>query len=154
MWQKLSYKIESESGEYAKRCYNVTNLTDGCNYFYRSSIPFTVRHNDTCPFQSEFGPLCTGGTSGAFTLTTGRVRPEVIGINTKHKLTFIRQATCSPLITDDRFVKPFLADNKQLYYRYFYGKTTPSACTGGFSNCTFEIPTGLNDIFSPSYSVS
>jgi hypothetical protein len=154
MRQKYFYDIESESGEYARRCYNGTNLADGCNYFYQPSIPFTVRHNDTCPFKSEFGPLCIGGTSGALTITTGRVRPEVIGINTKLKYTFIRQATCSPLITDDRFVRPFLMDNQNLYYRYFYGNTIPSACSGGFSNCTFEIRAGVDSGFSASYSVS
>jgi hypothetical protein len=152
-WKKYFYDIESESGEYARRCYNGSNLADSCNYFYQPSIPFTIRHNDTCPFKSEFGPLCVGGTSGAFTLKTGYVRPEAIGINTKHKYTFVRQATCSPLITDDRFVRPFFDENKSLYFRYFYGNSE-SACSGGFSNCTFEIRGGLVPGFGHTYSVS
>jgi hypothetical protein len=154
MWQKYYYDHESESGEYARGCYAGTSLADGCNYFYRPSIPFTVRDNDTCPFKDEFGPLCIGGTSGAFTLKTGHVRPEAIGINTKLKYTFMRQATCSPLITDKRFVRPYLVENQGVYFRYFYGNTTgTSACSGGFSNCTFEIFGGFYLGVSPSYSV-
>jgi hypothetical protein len=151
MWQQYYRGIESESGEYAKRCYPETTSTsaDECNYFYQPSIPYVVRHNDSCPFNSEFGPLCIGGTSGAFTLSTGYVRPEVIGINTKLKYTFVRQATCSPLITDDRFIRPFRGDDQQRYVQYMYGNTSGKPCSGGFSNCTFEVLLGS----SPSYSV-
>jgi hypothetical protein len=152
-WQKYFHGLETESGEYAKRCYNGTDLTDGCNSFHEPSIQFTAKDNDTCPFKSEFGPLCIGGPSGAFTLSTGYVGPGTIGINTKLKYTFVREATCSPLIMDARFIKPVLI-NQELKFRYFYGNSTGvSACSGGFSNCTCELFAGLHLDTSPSYSV-
>jgi hypothetical protein len=156
MWQKYYYDLESESGEYAKRCYVGTDKADNCNYFYEPSIQFTLNSNDTCRFKSEFGPLCLGGPLGAFTLSTGHVRPESIGINTKLKFTFVRQATCSPLIMDDRFVKPFIDDHGLLNFRYFYGNNTGnSACSGRFSNCTCEIVAEFNrgSNANPTYSV-
>jgi hypothetical protein len=55
-WLKYFHGLESESGEYARRCYNGTGLADDCNSFYEPSIQFSVKHNDTCPFKSEFGP--------------------------------------------------------------------------------------------------
>jgi hypothetical protein len=75
-WLKYFHGLESESGEYARRCYNGTGLADDCNSFYEPSIQFSVKHNDTCPFKSEFGPLCFGGPSSAFTLSTGYLGPE------------------------------------------------------------------------------
>jgi hypothetical protein len=155
LWQGYYYALESESGEYARRCYNGMDNADDCNYFYEPSIEFAVTDNDTCPFKSEFGPLCSGGPSGAFTLRTGYVRPESVGINTKLKYTFIRQASCSPLIMDDRFVRVFVADKKEVHFRYFYGNSTgESACSGGFSNCTCELAMGsISAGIYPSYSV-
>ena len=156
-WRKYYHDLESESGEYARRCYNGTDHGDDCNYFYEPSIQFTVKDNDTCPFESKFGPLCIGGSSGAFTLSTGYVRPETIGINTELNYTFVRQATCSPLLMDDRFVRPVLPvdmDNEGLTFRYFYGNSTgSSACSGGLSNCTCELSAGFHIGSSSSYSV-
>jgi hypothetical protein len=154
MWKRYYHNVESESGDYAKRCYNGASPAGSCDDFYQPSIPFTVTDNDTCPFKDDSGSLCVGGSSGALTLTTGQIRPEAIGINTKFKYTFVRQTTCSPLITDDRYVKPYVSDGQPLKFRYFYGnRTGESACSGGFSNCTFELSNGLHIDIDPFYSV-
>jgi hypothetical protein len=141
MGMKYYYNIETESGDYARKCYNGTDGADGCNYFYEQSIQFSIKENDTCPFESEFGDLCFNGPSSAFTLSTGWIRPETIGINTPLKYTFQRQTTCSPLRMDDDFIKPFRKEDKTLMFRYFYGhRSGIGQCSSGFSNCTFELP--------------
>lgn len=153
-WLKYYHDIEAESGEYAKKCYYGQDVSDGCNFFYQQSINFTEKHNEPCPFKSELGDLCYGGPSSALSLTTGKVLPESIGINTPLKYTFQRDTTCSPLLMDDRFIQPFIYVNGNLKtqnYRYFHGNTTgPNSCPSYSANCTFELPLrGLD----PSYSV-
>lgn len=141
---KYYHDIETDSGDYARKCYNRTDGADGCNYFYEQSIQFSIKQNDTCPFKTESGDLCFDGPSSAFTLSTSRIRPETIGINTPLKYTFQRQATCSPLRMDDDYIKPFRNEENTLMFRYFYGhRTGQGQCSSGFSNCTFELPCAI-----------
>jgi hypothetical protein len=139
--QKYYHQIEAESGEYARRCYNATGGSDGCNYFYTKSIPFSATENATCPFGRESGDLCFNGPSSALTLTTGKVRPEAIGINTPLKYTFERETTCSPLRTDGGLIQRVIDDNK-ISYRYFYGTRVANqfGCPSNLINCTYELP--------------
>jgi hypothetical protein len=150
--QKYYHSIEEESAEYARQCYNTSGSSDSCTFFYKQSIPVFTTHNTTCPFQSKVGDLCFDGSSSAFTLSTGRVNPEIIGINTPLKYTFQRDTTCSPLRMDENFIRPFIK-NKTLYYRYFYGSRKGDwDWSPEFTNCTFEVGSVLN-VFSPSYMV-
>ena len=141
---KYLYDFESECGQYAERCYNVSHGTDGCNFFYQQSFNYSIKHNDTCPFSSELGYLCHGGASSAFTMTTGRVEAKAAGINSPFPYSFQRSTTCSPLLMDQRFVRPFVQNHpsgrKYPGFRYFYGKRLGDlSCTMESNNCTFEI---------------
>jgi hypothetical protein len=150
VWIKLMRDIESESGEYVKRCYHAGSGTDGCNYFYNQSIPYTPKHNDTCPFQ---GDICLDGQSSAFTLRTGKVPASTIGINSPLTYTFQRETTCSPLKMDDRFIHPIIERGETIGFRYFYGNSThPLECQEGFPDCTFELSASWK-LDLPSYAV-
>jgi hypothetical protein len=140
--QKYFHEIEVESGEYARRCYNATDGSDGCNYFYKQSIQFSVTENTTCPFRSGSEDLCFGSPSSALTLTTGKVAPQTIGINTPLKYTFERETTCSPLRMDGDLIQRVVDDKNTVYYRYFYGSRVANqfGCPSNLINCTYELP--------------
>lgn len=139
--QKYYHDIEEESGYYSRRCYNLSERADGCNFFYEQSIQFDTFFNTTCPFTSELGPLCYDGPSSAVTFKTGIVKPETIGINTPLKYTFERETTCSPLRMDDTFIKRYVNKKKDVWFRYFYGsRTCDWNCSQSISNCTYELP--------------
>lgn len=145
--------IEEESGYYSRRCYNLSENADGCSFFYEQSILYDTSFNTTCPFTNELGPLCYDGPSSAVTFKTGMVKPKTIGINTPLQYTFERETTCSPLRMDDTFIRPFVDEKNALWFRYFYGnRTGDSACSQGFSNCTYELQEEF-PLTYPSYSV-
>lgn len=146
------YELELESAEYAKRCYNAEDRADGCNFFYKQSIPVFTVDNDTYPFRSDFGDLCLQGPSSGFTLSTGNVSPENIGVNTPYKFTFQRNITCSPLRVDG-FTQVFRNEKDEPYIRYFYGHRNGSiSCSPGTKNCTFEVHLEYDEV-TPSYRV-
>jgi hypothetical protein len=45
---KYFLDLETESAEYAKRCYPANARAEECSYFYVQSIHFSVKHNDNC----------------------------------------------------------------------------------------------------------
>jgi hypothetical protein len=81
--------------EYRDQCYKKDALTEGCDYFYISTLPFTEIHKDNCPFE---GQACLGDAV-AYTLDTGLLDASSLGINTAKKLQFRRRTTCTPLRT-------------------------------------------------------
>ena len=153
MAQKFYHDVEVDSGVYARRCYNASDGADGCDGFYQQSIPYTAIENVSCPFKGHSVDLCFDGPSSAFSLSTGKVPPEAIGINTPLKYTFERETTCAPLIMDDRLIRRTVDENNTIFYRYLYGrrKGGRGTCTGDLEFCTFELRIGFVD--SPSYSL-
>ena len=150
-WTKYSQDLEVESVEYAKRCYPASARSEECSYFYNQSIHFSVRHNDTCPFQ---GDICLFGPAGAFTMTTGIISPKTIGINTRLNYGFERTTTCSPLRMDNgRFIQRHIENGKD-HFRYFFGGfdgTSNNQCGRDHPNCTWDLPIEITS--KPMYRV-
>ena len=148
-WSKYFHDLEVEGAEYAKRCYPADARSEECSYFYNQSLHFSVKHNDTCPFQ---GDLCLYGPSGAFTMTTGMIHPKTLGINTRLKYRFERTTTCSPLRMDEgRFIQR-LTEPGQVHFRYLYGSFNSSPmCDPQLPNCTWDLPVEI--MSRPSYRV-
>ena len=151
--QKFYHDIEVDSGAYARRCYNASDGADGCNNFYQQSIPYTAIENVSCPFKGHSMDLCFDGPSSAFSLRTGKVLPEAIGINTPLKYTFERETICSPLLMDNRLIRRTVRENNTIFYRYLYGRRNgkQGMCTGDLDFCTFELRIGFVD--GASYSL-
>ncbi len=139
-WSKRFQDLEVESVEYAKRCYPANARSEECNYFYNQSINFSVKHNGTCPFP---GDVCLYGQNGAFSMTTGRISPRTIGINTRLNYQFERTTTCSPLRMDDgRFIQRHIKNGKD-HFRYLFGgfgTASNNQCGGDYPNCTWDLP--------------
>lgn len=133
--------LETESARYAKSCYGASTGYDSCDQFYRRSIPYTVQQNDSCPFP---GDICHGGHSGAFSLDTGLVSIDAIGINTGLRHRFRRKTTCSPLRTDQtRFLQADEDSTGKISWSYSYGSLPRSiwrSCASSRTNCTWRVP--------------
>lgn len=145
--RKYLYDVESDCGQYARQCYHAGDDADGCNFFYMRSFNYSIKHNDTCPFRGDLGYLCHDGPSSAFTLSTDSIKAKDLGINSRYAYTFSRSTTCSPLLMDKRFVRPFVQKHGpggRSYpgFRYFYGnRTGDMSCTSQDPDCTFEMRT-------------
>jgi hypothetical protein len=64
---------------YAETCYGENSTIDACNTFYRMNIKFQEHHNSSCPFNGN--SVCLLGESSAYTLDTGYLDSNVLGIN-------------------------------------------------------------------------
>jgi hypothetical protein len=148
-WYKYLLDLETESAEYAKRCYPATARAEECSYFYNQSIHFSVKHNDSCPFK---GDLCLNGPNSAFTVTTGKVWPRTIGINTRLNYSFERTTTCAPLRMDeDRYIQRYWDGSKDRY-RYLYGGLECNSDDDPkLRHCTWDLPIEIPA--RPSYRV-
>ena len=81
--------------EYRDQCYKKDAPTEGCDHLYISTLPYAEINNDECPFE---GQACLGSAM-AYTLDTGLLDANNLGINTAKKLQFRRKTTCTPLKT-------------------------------------------------------
>jgi hypothetical protein len=148
-WYKYLLDLETESAEYAKRCYPATARAEECSYFYNQSIHFSVKHNDSCPFK---GNLCLNGPKSAFTVTTGKVWPRTIGINTRLNYSFERTTTCAPLRMDEGHHIQRYWDGTKDRFRYMYGGLEcNSRDDPKLRHCTWDLPIEIPA--RPSYRV-
>jgi hypothetical protein len=149
------YQKEARAGEYARNCYDSQNATDSirCDFFYHSSIAFTSKSLDKCPFGSY--ELCLGGLYSAVTFDTGLVDASQIGINFESTHKFRRKTTCSPLNMDYSYVRNESSRNSDdATYYYYYGSiyddtTVPPTTT----NYTYKTSGHPFDWLAPVYSV-
>ena len=141
------FDAQTESAEYARRCYGEGTSSDGCDLFVQRDISYTTIQNDRCPFRDD--SVCYGGANSAFTLTTGAVSAQSLGINTKRRYEFLRSTTCTPLNMNSTFITSKQVGNLTVY-SYHYG-ATPSF---PFSNLTWQTLTYGDFIGKePTYSV-
>jgi hypothetical protein len=116
---------------YAETCYGETAVAEACNIFYNRTISYSVTHNASCPFS---GHTCLEGDSSAYTLDTGFVDYNVLGINAEQRFQFRRKTTCAPLVTNYPYLQYFRDENNNSWVGYRYGKN-------GANNLTFAQPT-------------
>ena len=90
-----NYQMEARAADYAQNCYDAETAADpiGCDFFYNSSIGFTTKSFDRCPFEPF--ELCRDGLYSAVTFDTGLVDANIIGINSETAHKFRRRTTCS-----------------------------------------------------------
>jgi len=144
------FHAQMESAAYADACYGTGNSDSGCNYFASQDIQFTEEHNAYCPFPD--GSMCYGGSESSYHLTTGPVPARALGINTKRRYEFQREATFTPLNMNGTYIT--LHQNGSHYtFSYRYGMNV-SRAGGPHSNITWQTFTH-GDFFEkvPSYSM-
>lgn len=145
-----NYQKEARTGDYAQNCYNSLTATDStrCDFFYNSSIGFTSKSFDSCPFKSQ--DLCRGGLYSAATFDTGLIDAGNIGVNSKITHKFRRRTTCSPLNMDEPYVRKSLPNDTT--YRYHYGSINDENGTPT-KNHTYETSGTPFKWLAPVYSL-
>jgi hypothetical protein len=89
----FNYMQEKEAGDYANRCYNAPEGSDGCNFFVTKSLDFEEKNETACPFADGF---CLE-ENNSYTLSTGLISSKELGFNVPIGYTFNRTTTCSPI---------------------------------------------------------
>ena len=89
----FNYMQEKEAGDYANRCYNAPEGSDGCNFFVTKGFRFEERNETACPFAKGF---CLE-ENNSYTLSTGYISSRELGFNVPVGYTFNRTTTCSPI---------------------------------------------------------
>lgn len=89
----FNYMQEKEAGDYANRCYNAREGSDGCNFFVTKSLDFEEKNETACPFADGF---CLD-ENNSYTLSTGHISSKELGFNVPVGYTFNRTTTCSPI---------------------------------------------------------
>ena len=114
------YDRESRSAAYRDQCYGPDVRAEDCNLFYKQSINYTATSNTSCPFD---GHACLEGGSASYTLDTGLLDSNVLGINARasNRYKFQRKMTCAPLVSDDRYIKYSTTADNRTQWEYFYG---------------------------------
>ena len=105
---------------YRKQCYGTEPSAEGCNYFYKQSIPYQTLRDDICPFA---GNMCTkraGRRAPGFTLDTGLIDASFLGINSVKRYQFRRKSTCAPVISEWPYVRKETSHNRT-YWMYYNG---------------------------------
>ena len=111
------FDVQTETAEYARRCYGQGGNDDGCHLFVQKDIQYTATHNDICPFQED--SMCYNGANSSYTLNTGAVSAHALGINTNRKYEFMRNTTCTPLNMNGSFIISEQKGNETIFsYRY------------------------------------
>jgi hypothetical protein len=78
---------------YAETCYEENAIPEACNIFYNMTIGYSDMHNASCPF---LGNVCLYGDTSAYTLDTGFVDSNVLGVNAPRRYQIRRKTTCAP----------------------------------------------------------
>ena len=102
---------------YAETCYGENATAEACNIFYNRTVSCSDIHNSSCPF---LGDVCLYGDTSAYTLDTGFVDSNVLGVNGERRYQIRRKTTCSPLITNASYVR-YGRDHSTTYVEYYYG---------------------------------
>ena len=139
------FRTELDSALWAQRCYHAEEGADGCNSFLQQSIPYTTKHNATCPFADY---MCHGGKESAISFSTGAISARALGINMPKTYEFERTTTCSPLNMNDTYIR--LHQNGSEYtFTYHYGRA--EGTSGDWSWITRSYGTDLGK--TPAYNV-
>ncbi|KAL8823585.1 MAG: hypothetical protein Q9191_005724, partial [Dirinaria sp. TL-2023a] len=147
------YDAESRAGTYARQCYDAEAGADGCHLYENQSIDFFEVSDVQCPFA---GQTCRPGPSSAYKLDTGWLDSKVLGINSKRRHLFRRSTTCSPVSTNETYVRYETDSVGERTARYYYGNIGQSGSWNGQrSPYTWESPEMFEKkISSPTYSVA
>jgi len=148
-----NYQKEARAGEYAQNCFNPETVADStrCDFFYNSSIDFTSKSFDRCPFKSQ--DLCRGGLYSAVTFDTGLIDASNIGVNSKNTHKYRRRATCSPLNMDEPYVRRLSSNHStDTTYQYYYGSINNDA-GDPIKEHTFETSGTPFNWLAPVYSL-
>ncbi|KAI8710371.1 hypothetical protein NCS52_01582100 [Fusarium sp. LHS14.1] len=119
-----------DADNYVQNCYfgsQGTSIFD-CEMLASQSIPFSVFHNATCPFE---GDVCR--TNSAFTMETPNITLAQLGVNAKlaDQLHFRRRSTCAPIREELFYLEtqtsedlPWLTGNQNITtYEFYVGST-------------------------------
>lgn len=142
-----------DADNYVQNCYfgsRSTGIFD-CEMLESQSIPFSVFHNATCPFESH---VCR--TDTAFAMETHNISLAQFGINTRlaDQLHFRKRTTCAPIREELFYVETYTAsdlhwlkegDNMTLYQFYSGSPTSPNG------TISHMVP---NDHLGPSYDLT
>jgi hypothetical protein len=110
---------------YAETCYGENAIPEACNIFYNMTIGYSDMHNASCPF---LGDVCLYGDTSAYTLDTGFVDSNVLGVNAPRRYQIRRKTTCAPLITNASYVR-YRRDHSTTFVEYHYGNNGTNTLT-------------------------
>jgi hypothetical protein len=85
------------AANYARACYGGSPDRLQCNVYPAQSLPYTIDHNATCPFENG---TCVYGNTAAFRMDSGLIDSHfALGINapTHERVQFRMVTTCAPL---------------------------------------------------------
>jgi len=97
--------------EYAKTCYNLTNLAEpsACKLYTTPAINITTNNKDPCPFQER---VCA--SPHGITIDTGLIDSNThLGFNMKpsSRLQFRKVLKCVPIMAEERYCSGWEAQN-------------------------------------------
>jgi hypothetical protein len=97
------FSIEADSAKYALDCYddNKGQTAPQCNVFAQPRLQFAEFHDQDCPFDDS---MCYLGPNTAYRMITSPIPASAIGINTKRRLEFKREAVFTPLNMNDTYI--------------------------------------------------
>jgi len=135
---------ESRAAIYAETCYGENSTVDGCNIFYKSKIGYGDKHDSPCPF---YGDVCLYRNNSAYTLDTGYLDSNILGINGARRFQFRRKTTCAPLVVNTSYIRFGTDDPRRV--DYFYGNNATDSKTysdfvdsswkGGFDFSNYKV---------------
>ena len=96
----LTTNVAGRALSYSRQCYNASEGSEGCNYYYNQSIGYTSESSDDCPWE---GNRCALLKNTSYSLDTGHVHTKYIGINAPERYTFRKRTTCAPLTQSNNF---------------------------------------------------
>ena len=103
---------------YAEACYSANTLLNQCHSFLTRTIPHNTTHGTACPFP-ESG-LCKQGNSSGFTLDTGFLNANLLGVNIDSPFEFRRRTTCAPVVDNTTYVHLRNVSHKHVRIEYRY----------------------------------
>jgi hypothetical protein len=126
-WRQ-QHKDTDAAVEYARKCYTIEANPLQCNKYVRTTLPYTVNQNSSCPFKNG---ICLMGDTAAYSMDTGFLDSrEHLGINSPPgtSVHLRKITTCAPLQLDGYATK-FKATSDDALWRagdfvitYHYGK--------------------------------
>lgn len=130
---------QARTWAYKTSCYHVDENEPACNMFYTQRIPYKSSSNTACPFEGE---ACLFGNQSAFTVDTGLLDTNILGVNAppSKRFYFQRTMSCAPLPTDERYVESS-GDGSSAHpnqWLYNYGPFTSGSWV--WDNYTYRTP--------------
>jgi hypothetical protein len=125
---------------YAETCCGENSTADACNTFYRMNLKFEENHNSSCPFDGD--GVCLFGENSAYSLDTGYLDSNILGINGVQRYQFRRRTSCAPLVVNTSYIR--FGEDDAARVDYFYGNSVIDLKTySDFVNpswqCSFDL---------------